>query len=485
MKRIFINSILVSIGLLSFIMHYKHFTKDIVSFHYWRQAQTVSNIINFYEEDMNILNPRRNDRGNTDGLYRMEFPLMQWLVACLYKVFGNHLWICRLFMFFVGLGSVFGIYKLLAAIFNNKTIALMGAWAFNFSPCFYYYTINPMPDNLALCFSIWGITMFFEWYQNGNLKLLILSSFLLSLGASCKLPFILYFSVPFTYFLIQVFQKGIIKKFSLYVLISFGFILLPVAWYVTVIPNWNGNIVIKGVLDNHETMATMMDYYKFILISWLPEIVLNYGSVLFFLAGFFFIIRNKVFRDSRFVLFFIWGILVLGYYFYEANAIQKVHDYYLFPFYPLLFVIVAYGAYNLFMMGIPFFRYLTMVLLMILPLTCYIRMKGRWDLEKQNYNKDLLVYKEGLRNAVPKNSLIVAGNDISHYIFFYYVDKKGWGFDNDYLTAQQLKSMIEKGAEYLYTDSRKIDNNKEIMELTDKLVAEKGSIRIYSLKKHL
>jgi len=110
-------------------------------------------------------------------------------------------------------------------------------------------------------------------------------------------------------------------------------------------------------------------------------------------------------------------------------------------------------------------------------------MKGRWDLEKQNYNRDLMVYKEDLRNVVPKNSLVVVGNDISHYIFFYYIDKKGWGFDSDYLNAQQLSSMIEKGAEYLYTDSRKIDNNEDILKLTDDLIAEKGSIRVYSLKK--
>ncbi len=41
------------------------------------------------------------------------------------------------------------------------------------------------------------------------------------------------------------------------------------------------------------------------------------------------------------------SVLVLVYFFFEINAIDKVHDYYLFLFYPLLFSLVAYGAYHL------------------------------------------------------------------------------------------------------------------------------------------
>lgn len=77
----------------------------------------------------------------------------------------------------------------------------------------------------------------------------------------------------------------------------------------------------------------------------------------------------------------------------------------------------------------------------------------------------------------------MAGNDNSHFIFFYYIDKKGWGYDNDYLTVEMLRTMIEKGAEYLYSDSRNIDNNAEIANYFGELVLEEGSIRIFKLKK--
>lgn len=483
MNRTYRNLILLSILLISVVQHYSHFSKELISIHVWRQTQTQSTIVNFYEEDMNILNPRRNERANGDGIFRMEFPLMQWSVACLYKVFGNHLIISRLFMFMVGLISIWGMYTLLSALFNHQTIALIGAWAFNFSPSFYYYTINPLPDNLALCCSLWGMAFFFLWYkQQQRFYVLVWSGFLLSVGALCKLPFIVYFIVPGVYFLQQVYKQGITKHTVYYALGVFGSLVLPLAWYVTVIPQWQNGIV-AGVLENQASWLTILDYCQHNLISTLPELLLNYGSVLFFLAGFYFLYQRKAYQDDRFLLLVCWSAGVLAYFFFEINMIEKVHDYYLFPFYPLLFMLVSYGAYHLFQLHRIGFKILVVVLLLLLPVTAYLRMQVRWDENEPGFNKDLLVYKKELRAAVPKDALVVAGNDDSHFIFLYYIDKKGWAYEKDKLTAGELRWMVDQGAEYLYTDSRVIDGNPNIARLVDALVLEKGSVRVYKLRK--
>jgi hypothetical protein len=482
MSRIYRNLILFSIVLISGLMHFNHFSKDLMSIHVWRQTQTQSTIINFYEEDMNILHPRRNDRGNGDGIFKMEFPLMQWLVACAYKIFGNHLIITRLIMFIIGLFSILGIYILLKSLFQNEVSALMGAWAFNFSPCFYYYTINPLPDNLALCSSIWGIAMFFYWYRKRKIHLLLISALLLSMGALCKLPFILYFSVPLTYFVIYSIKNGISRGIILKTILTCSFILLPLAWYLSVIPQWGGNGIIKGIMDNKVSFPVYFDYLQDNLISTLPELLLNYGSLIFFLAGFYFIYKKKAFKTPLFPLLVVWSISILMYFLFELNMIAKIHDYYLFPFYPILFILVSYGAYNLFSLKVGYIKYLVILLLLILPITAYLRMQIRWRPESPGFNKDLLVYKEELRNAVPKSVLCIAGNDESHFIFFYYIDKKGWGFHNNELNAININNMIKDGAKYLYSDSRTIDDDKNIQQFLNKLILEKGSIRIYSLK---
>ncbi|MDO8367953.1 MAG: hypothetical protein Q7T20_14220, partial [Saprospiraceae bacterium] len=266
-------------------------------------------------------------------------------------------------------------------------------------------------------------------------------------------------------------------------LVILSFAILPIAWYATVVPQWQGNLVVKGMLDNKETASKLLDYFWHNLISTLPELLLNYGSVVFFLAGFYFLFKRQSFKDPRFILILALSIIVLIYYLFEANAIAKNHDYYFFPFFPLLFMLVAYGAYNLFISKINYLRYFTIVILLLLPVICHLGMRVRWNPDSPRFNKDLLIYKSALQNAVPKDALVVAGNDESHFIFFYYIDKKGWGFDNDNLTPQMLKTMIEKGAKYLYTDSRIIDKNQEIVSYLDKLILEKGTIKIYSLKK--
>lgn len=471
-----------AMALLSLAMHFGHFSKDLMSIHVWRQTQTQSTIVNFYEEDMNILNPRRNDRGNTEGIYRMEFPLMQWLTACLYKVFGHHLIITRMFMFLIGLLTVFGMYKLLFALFQNTTISLIGAWTFNFSPSFYYYTINPLPDNMALCFAVWGLATFFHWHNNRKVHFLYLSSALLAIGAISKLPFIIFYIVPLVYFLADVYKNGLRSNHFLLALAAFGFSVFPLIWYLSVIPQWGGNVVVKGMLNNQVPFDKLLEYYQFNLFSTLPELLVGYSSVLFFLLSFYFILKNKVFNRIEFVLLLALSILAIVYYLFEANAIEKTHDYYLFPFYPILFVLVSYGAFHLMQSKIKCIKIVAYLLLIAAPITCYLRMHDRWNPDSPDFNKDLLIYKEELQNAVPKNALVVTGNDISQYIFFYYIDKKGWGFDNDKLTGEQLKSMISNGAQYLYIDSDVLLTNIELTKYLDELILERGTIKVYKLK---
>lgn len=463
-------------------MHFEHMSKDLMSVHVWRQTQTQSTIINFYEGDMNIFKPQRNDRGDGDGVFKMEFPLMQWLVAILYRIFGNHILITRIAMLIIGFASVIGIYRFISTLFENEKMALIGAWTFSFSPCFYYYTINPMPDNLALCCSIWGLVFFFLWYRKPKYYLLLQSGLFLSVGTLCKLPFVIYFIVPLGYFFsVLLNNKNKVSSFFNLIGIS-AFIMLPLTWYMSVIPQWKGNGIVSGILDNKDSFSKISGYFIHNLISTLPELLLNYGSLLFFIMGFYYLIKHKAYKHPLFPICATWGLSIIAYFVFEINMIADVHDYYLFPFLPILFILVSYGAFYMYANINRQVRYIAIIIFLILPFTAFLRMQGRWSSKSPGFNKDLLIYKNELRNAVPKNELCIAGNDISHSIFFYYIDKKGWGFENDDLYVDKLKNMIANGARYLYSDSRAIDEDIEIQKLFEKMILEKGTIRIYSLK---
>lgn len=464
--------------LMSGVMHWPHFSKDLISVHVWRQTQTQSTTISFYEEDMNIFNPRKNDRGNTDGIFRMEFPLFQWLNAVLFKIFGNDILVTRLFLFLISIFSILGMFNLLKEIFKNETIGLVGAWAFTFSPSYFYHSINPMPDNLALCLALWGLYFFFRWTKSKVNQKLLFSGLLLAFSALCKLPFIIFFIVPFIYF-IQNFEGFKLKALIKYFLI-FSWAILPLAWYAYVIPTWEQNPVLTDIAGTGKTTSKYFGYLFDNVFSTLPELLLNYAAVPFFLISFYFLIKKKGYKNPYF-----WplaGLLIClsAFILLELNAIKNYHDYYLFPFFPLLFMMVGYGAYPL--LKNKKTKSVVFVILLLIPVACFLRIKGRWNEDATGFNKDLLVYKEELRALVPKDALVVAGNDVSPFIMLYYIDKKGWKFKDDYLSPESLENYIDKGAEYFYSDSEEVNNNPEISPYLGKEIAQIGSIHVFRLK---
>ena len=163
--------------------------------------------------------------------------------------------------------------------------------------------------------------------------------------------------------------------------------------------------------------------------------------------------------------------------------IGKAHDYYLFPFVPLVFSITFLGLNNLLKTQNQFVKVVVVICLVVLPFTAFLRTQSRWSDESVGFNTDLKTYKTALRNAVPDTALCVVGNDISHHIYFYYLHKKGWAFNDNQITASELDEMIRKGAKYLYSDSRAIDEDQAVKKRFSKLLLEQGSFRVFELQK--
>lgn len=475
--------LLLLIPIISLIMHFPIFKLDLIGMHVWRQTQTQTVIQNFYEEDFNILNSRFNDNAHTDRIVRMEFPVMQWIFACFYKVFGDHVVISRVLTFIIGLFSVYGFYYLIKNIFKSKFMAAVGAWCFNFSPVFYYYTVNPLPDNFALCCVIWSTAFFFRWKDDQKMINFILFTFFLCLASLAKLPFILYSCFFFIFILIDL-KRNRLKNLFSYILLSFLFLIIIVPvflWYIWVIPTWGGNGIVKGIFDNPLPAEEIWRIIYGTLTSRLIELLINYGSFLFFIAGFYFLFKNKEHKKVYFPLFLIWGITLGLYFVFEMNMITLVHDYYLFPFLPAIFILVAYGAYHLYIYPNLYYKYVVMGLLCILPFTAYLRAQSRWNIQSPGFNVDFYNYKNELRNLVPDNAYCIAGNDDSHFILLYYIGKKGWAFDHDNLTADKLQYYMNMGAQYLYLDSD-LDKLEGIRAHLGEKIFDKGAVRVYRLK---
>lgn len=474
--------LLVVMPLLSVAMHWRAFQVDLMGAHVWRQVQTQTVVNNFYREDFNILNPRLDPRGSGDGIERLEFPVMQWIFACFYKLLGPHIAISRVLSLLIGLGTLTGLYFLIHRLFKDRIPAIAGAWSLGFSPAFFYYTVNPLPDNFSLCCSVWGLAAFFDWYERRRTGTLMLTGIFLGLATLSKLPFVLYFSVPFLCFLtewLKVKNTGQLVRHSA---ITAAFLLPPFAWYIRVIPSWDTEGVISGVIGSRLSGSMVLKYVLDNVTSIIPEYILNYAALPLLLAGIYYAFSGNARHDKRFVLLTMLFAALAGYFFYEINVIGNVHDYYLFPFVPLLFILVAYGAFKM-LSGTSRQARFALFCLVLLPFTAFLRTRNSWNPESPGFNRDWLAYRDELKSAAPPEALCIAGNDASYQIIFYYVGKKGWPFTDNRLNAEHLRGMISEGAQYLYSDARQVDENPEIRPLLDSLVLERGSVRVYRLER--
>jgi len=440
----------------------------------------MSNVINFYETDFNILNPRRNFVTKNDSIYRLEFPIMQWLFAGIYKLFGNHILIARLLTFLISLITLFNFYILLKYLFKAERLALIGAWALNFSPAFYYYAVSPMPDNFALCCSLGGLAIFIKNIPKNDFKSTFAAAFLIGLGVATKLPFILFYAVPFAYYIQKIFKKELLLTDFFKGLIWLSLLVPALVWYAYAIPEWDGQDTTFGILSNFPKSTELLDILIHNFFSSLPELIIGIGTVPFFIAGFYFMFKRKAYQNTLFYPFLFWAFMTLLYFFFELNIIQKVHDYYLFPFYPLIFIIVAYGAHHL--LYIKKIKSIAFFLILTFPIFALARIQGRWNVEEPRFNKVILSHKDELQTLSNKEDLIIVGNDASYAIFFYHLDRKGWAFAENRLSVESLESMINQGAKYLYSDAEIVNNNPAIKAIIGNPIYEVGTLKVYELK---
>jgi len=164
-------------------------------------------------------------------------------------------------------------------------------------------------------------------------------------SSSCcyKTTFWLFYAVPF-YFAILALTKWNIKTF-IKNLVYIPFLVLPIAWYAWVIPTWDKIGILSG--GGNEELQKLWYYFVRNLWGIFPELILNFGSVFFFLVGIWIILKFKLYKHSKGQSFILLFIALAAYFFYVLKMIQGNHEYYLFVFYPIVFAIVTLGIKHL------------------------------------------------------------------------------------------------------------------------------------------
>ncbi len=462
--------VLLLLFVLNILSHWPHMHKPIVGRHSWRQTQTQANIQNFVYKDFNILNPRQHKLTPHGSINRMEFPLYQWCIAAIGKLSKYHIGITRWFTLFIGLCAVLGIFYFLQ-LFVSPSISILAAWCFAWSPSFYYFTINPLPDTMALCFGIWGLYFSHQSKVSKNL----IGTILLGLATLVKLPFILFFIYPAIQ-AITYWGKSETVLFKNKLIHIIGFV-LGISWYAWVIPSWDTGGIVSGGAN---VESSNVGYFIFKnLISVFPEELANYAALPFFIIGIVVFFKFRYYKKSNSWPFVALLGILCAFVIYEIKMLEDKHDYYFFVFYPLIATIIAFGIKLL----VQYAKITALFLVFVLvPAACLIRTKNSWDIQNPPFPKEFLSHCAQLQAAVPADAKCIIGSDISEYIYFYYLNKTGFPFKNHEITHTNWSTYLQKGAKYMYSDSRKVDSLPYVKNHIDTMIYQVGDMRVYKLK---
>ena len=515
---------------LSLLLHLPFMNLPPQSIHVWRQCSTLAVARNLYEEGMNPLRPRIDQRFESDGVTGMQFPAYEYLVALGYELFGERNFVHRAISFFLYMMGAWGIYELFHLLFGNTWAAALGAWSFCWSPELFFFGISALPDILALSSSIWGLYLFVRWFQSGGAASYGFSLASATLGGLAKIQHLV---IGFPIAAIVLAEKAKYSRsktlaMAIYAVAAVG---LTLGWYF-----YAAHLIRASGLTDYDIGFTPAPSFlwgaKVVwhnAVSEIPELILNYATFIFVCAGVYVCLKDRKWKSRWFTPLATWGIAVLVYYFIELGKME-VHSYYLLPFLPPLLVFAVWGGLFLKDSNPHFYRHplsadavngdkehrdaktprknpgekqnlnsnkisnvrrwIFIFLLLAQPTLAFFRIvPPRFWAQDKAVPQELYVEssREKLEKAVSKDQLCVVGPDPSRTIYFYFLHKKGFGFsqtsDLEAISNGKpcLEDYIRRGARYLYTGDPQLPQSKILGPYLQSQILREGSFLVFSL----
>lgn len=337
---------LIVISIFIYLGLYKiwHFLPQ--STHQWRQTDSASFMLEYYNNGLNIFQPGIMNLMNGDQRTVAEFPIFYYLGAILSKLFFYTEGWLRLLNFIIYTLGFYYFYKWVYQELKSIILSLSITIICFTSPVLLYYSFNMLPDPTGFGFSILAISLI---GINETIALNRFNKFLLvfslSLAGMIKLPF-LFLPIGY-YFLSYFFLKSADKLLIKQVLLGLVF---PVCWFF-ISKYYNGNHNSDYFLSrlmpiwqcDSEQISAIFNRIK---TGWFFD-YLSLSSWIILVTGLIFLIYQSITKFSN--KLFIWIVSFFGSCsIFLLWFIQfEHHDYYLFFIYPFFMMTLFYASYFL------------------------------------------------------------------------------------------------------------------------------------------
>ena len=435
--------------------------------------------------------------GGYSGKAAGEFPIIYYVVAKLWDVFGAHEWIFKLVQVIILFLGLYALFHSLIYLLKNQFLAAIVSLLVFTSPMVVFYGPNFLPDvpSLSFIFIAWYFIM--RYLRKRNTLNLWFSALMFSLAMLLKVTASISFIALGGWILIEMF---FMKKdqctfcFRWQDLVPFILALVPVVlWYVYV-EHYNqvhqGLFSFHGILpiwdmskEQIDRVIEMLDYVYF------KEMFLPFTQYFTLAIWLFLIIRIRKLKPV-----FRYFILVLP----VGMAIQialwfqvfEAHDYYMVN---LIVVFVAVWAVFLsqFKNLKPQVNAAISVLLAAFfiwnAMTCRVRIENRyvgWMNGMYQQMKALIEIEPSFREwGIQPDDKVLSIPDFTFNGSLYYMNRKGYTEYGSNLSSEEgFYRRIEQGAKYLIVNDSSIVIQEHIKPFTQKKIGEYKNILVYDIR---
>jgi hypothetical protein len=432
--------------LLYFIIRLYFITQPpLETAHNWRQCTGLMVSRNFYERDANILYPQLDNGGDKTGITGTEFPLYNYLIYLVAKVFGWADWYGRIVNLIVSSLGVYFFYRLVKEYISPQiaffaTLILLNSLWFS-------YSRKTMPDTFSTALVMAGLYYGLGFLYKGGFWRWLAYVLLALAGMLSKIPagYLMVLFIP------PLISRRILLQRKLAVIGGGIIVLIPVVWWyfiwvpylVRTFGFWHyfmGVGMMEGARDIAAHISLALDKFYFS--------ALNYIGFGLFCAG---LIYAFVRKQKR--LLAIFGLCFAGFFviILKSGFAFYHHAYYILPFVPPMALMAGYAISqvpNARFRGVLVFAVATEVILNALP---------DYRVNSDVWYKATLEKQIGQLTAFNDRIAINCGENPQ---MMYMAHRKGWCIENS--QAQDttfMSSIAHLGCKVLVVDRHEGDLN--------------------------
>jgi hypothetical protein len=471
--------LIIFLLVLHTLIHAKFMNYPPVGYMQWRSTLGLSVARNFHDEGMNILKPRIDSRGNRSGITGMEFPLVNYLTATAYKIFGVKDYVWRSVMLLFSCVAIAFFFLFFELLLCSRALAFAASLLLIFSPLFAYYSSVYLPDIPSLSLLLASFFFLHRWGSERRTQHLVLFSLcfclsgLVKISALLAIPYILIYSYRNTYS-----SKRVVIQLSICASII-------ATWYLFArhLSTSNGSTEFLLAIRPLAGASRLFKIAHRVFLQWLPEMYINYAEFIFMIIGIYaLIIERSMFVHFRLFLYWYGGGVLI--YMFSMFSMLGEHDYYMIPSLPILVGVATIGIYSLKQRIYEshkkkWWKPVFIVLLVAIPVFGYARGFSRLNKGMKWLSHEQMTLAEHLRNSNLDQEALVIITDDSPSVHLYYARRKGWWITEN-VSVGEFNRMIDDGAKYLISDSRILETRGEIMRHAVHLM-NYGSFNIYEL----